>query len=145
MSAQAACGVPALAKDSIQGPVKPVQRLPNLYSNIATPGHFRLDDYRAAIGYDERDKKWNAQIDGYLHDYRSLGLNYGTLLSERVGAGVSLTHRHDYSEMLVNGIYAPSKDVRLQISSGQQRSAADPFASSDSSGVLQNSYRCLST
>lgn len=140
MGAQAACAVPALAKDSIQRPVKPVQSLPNLHANEATPGHFQLDDYRAAIGYDERDKKWNARIDGYLHDHRSLGLDYGTLLSERVGAGVTLTHRDDYSEVLINGIYAPQEDVRLQISSGQQRNAADPFASPDSSGVLQNSY-----
>lgn len=139
-SAQAWPIAHAHAKDTIQRAASPRLVLPDLYTGDASPGHLQLDDYRAAIGYDARHKKWDARIDGYLEDNRSLGLDYGTLLSEHFSAGLTMTHRDDYSEVLVNGVYAPQSDVRIQMTSGQQRSVIDPFSASESGTVLQNSY-----
>lgn len=130
----------AQAQDSILNAPPPMQSLPDMHAEDATPGHIQLDAYRAAIGYDERRKKWDARVDGYLHDNRSLGLDYGALLSERFGAGLTMTHRNDYSEVLVNGIYAPQPDVRIQMTSGQLRSETAPFAAPTSTTVLQRSY-----
>lgn len=129
----------AHAEDSILRTPLNVQRLPDMHAEELAPGRFELDGSQAAIGYEARRKKWDARVDGYLNGTPSFSIDYGKLFSNEVGMGLRMVRRQDYSEVLVNGIYAPSPDVRIQLTSGQLRAGEDAFAAAGD-GVLQNSY-----
>jgi hypothetical protein len=131
----------AYAEDSVLHAPRATLRLPDLHTVDNTRrGSFQLDGHRAAVGYGARSRKWDARLDGYLNGNPSLSIDYGTLLGERFGAGMTLIRRDDYSEVLVNGVYAPDRNIRLQMTRGQLRSASDPFGAVEAGDVLQNSY-----
>lgn len=121
---------------------KLAQNLPDLPgANQPAPGHFSLDEQSAAVGYDSRMEKWGAKIDGYS-DLPSVTLDYGMLLTNSFGAGATFSHQSDYSEVLVNGVYAPAPNVRLRLTGGQLRAVdnASPGPGSASNAASQSSY-----
>lgn len=126
---------------------KPLARvsysLPDLPgANEAAPVHFSLDEQSAELGYDSRSRKWGAKLDEYSYLNPSLALDYGTLLTSKFGAGAMLTRHSGYSELLVNGVYAPKRNLRIKLASGQLRTSSDYVAVSESqsNAILQNSY-----
>jgi hypothetical protein len=121
---------------------KTSQNLPDLPgADEAAPGHFSLDEESAAFGYDSRFRKWGAKLDEYSYLNPSLTLDYGMLLTSKFGAGATLTHHSGYSEVLVNGVYAPKRNLRVRLAGGQLRTSSDyAYASGQSNAILQNSY-----
>lgn len=99
------------------------------YSNLpdipstdnAKAGHFGLDGESVELGYATRQQKWGARLDEYLGLERSVTLDYGTLLTDELGAGAALRQGSAYSDLWVNGIYAPDRDFRLRLAGGQLR------------------------
>lgn len=118
-----------------------VIRLPDLPSTDTVRTHFNLAEQGAALGYQSRHEKWDARLyrEGTLGP--SFNLDYGQQLSSHFGAGGSYTLQSDYSEMVLNGIYAPKKNVRLRVAGSQVRSTAyQEFLNGGRDPVLQNGY-----
>lgn len=119
----------------------PLQNLPDLPVSDTAPGWFSLDEQSAELGYDGSFQKWGAKLDEYSYLNPSLTLDYGMLLTSRFGAGAAVTHHNGYSELLVNGVYAPKRNLRIKMASSQMRtSSADYSSPAQSSGILQDSY-----
>lgn len=114
---------------------KPSQQLPDLSANHGGPAHFYLSGQSAGIGYVERDRKWDAKLDAYQQLHPSLDVDYSTLLTSKLGAGMTLNHRSAQTEILLNGVYAYKHNVRLRLSSGQLWSSGDE----STSPVMQSS------
>jgi hypothetical protein len=96
--------------------------LPDIPStDSAKPGHFGLDGERVELGYATREQKWGARLDEYLGLERSVTLDYGTLLTDELGAGAALRQGSTYSDLWVNGVYAPDRDFRLRFAGGKLR------------------------
>jgi hypothetical protein len=133
------CSYGGQAAEAATNANKAAQNLPDLPgANQPAPGHFSLDEQSAALGYDSRMQKWGAKVDEYSDIAPSLTLDYGMLLTSTFGAGATLTRQSDYSEVLVNGVYAPSPDVRIRLASGQLRASGNDFPGSNTAS--QNSY-----
>src|SRR6478672_1805915 len=113
-----------------------VRQLPDLPATNAGPGRVHLDGNFAAIGYRDRVEKWDAKFDQYQRLDPALSVDYGTLLTERLGAGMTLTHRGTNTEVLVNGVYALKHNVRLQLSGGQLRASPADAGSVSQQSVL---------
>jgi hypothetical protein len=122
---------------------KTLHNLPDLPgADEAAPGHFLLDEQSAEFGYDSRFRKWGAKLDEYSYLNPSFTLDYGMLLTSKFGAGASLTRHIGYSEVLVNGVYAPKRNLRIRLANGQLRTSNDYVSASGgpSNAILQNSY-----
>ncbi|HEV2610753.1 MAG TPA: hypothetical protein VGU61_10845 [Noviherbaspirillum sp.] len=104
---------------------KPAQHLPDLSGSNGAPRHIHIDKHSAGIGYTERDKKWDAKLDAHHQINPSLNVDYGALLTGKLGAGMALSRRDNQTEVLVNGVYAYKHNVHLHLSSGQLWSSAD--------------------
>lgn len=128
---------PAAADDKL------AQTLPELPGANEAPGRFDLDGQSATIGYDTRFEKWGATVDEYADANPSLTVDYGTLLTSSFGAGISATRSSDYSEVLVNGVYAPMRDLRVRMAGGQLRGLGDGSSGLEYApdAVLQNNYQ----
>lgn len=114
--------------------------LPDLAgTNVTAPGHFGLDGQSVRLGYRDRDQVWDARVDGYLYS-PALTVDYGQLLTSTLGYGATATRQNGYSEIMVNGVFAPWQNLRMQLSSGQLRAGGDYVAGSASSAIMQNSY-----
>lgn len=143
MLAVACCAFASLAPASAMTFEEIVQRLPDLSeTGEAAPGRFDLDEQSVSLGYNGRMERWSATLDEYANFNPSLTVDYGRLLTSKFGAGATLTHQSNYSEVLINGVYAPKNNVRFRISGGQLRAFGDGYAMPGSGGdtVLQNSY-----
>lgn len=129
------CGAHASAE---QAP----RNLPDLPSaDGVKPGHFGLDGEKAELGYASRQRKWGARLDEYQDLERSVTLDYGTLLTDDLGAGAALRRGSDYSDLWVNGVYAPDHDFRVRVAGGQLRAKDGTSETSGApSAVQQNSY-----
>lgn len=139
----ACCAYASLAPASAMTFEEIVQHLPDLSeSGEAAPGRFDLDEQSVTLGYDSRLEKWSATLDEYANINPSLTVDYGRLLTNRFGAGATLTHQSNYSEVLVNGVYAPKNNVRLRVSGGQLRAFGNGYAmpGHGADTVFQNSY-----
>lgn len=62
------------------------------------------------------------RVDGYRAIRPSVALENGWLLRNDLGVGGTYVFRNDYSDFLFNGVYAPRRDVRMQVSVSQLRS-----------------------
>lgn len=62
------------------------------------------------------------KLDSYQAIKPSVVLENGWLLRNDLGVGGTYVFRNDYSDLLFNGVYAPSNDVRFQMSVSQLRS-----------------------
>jgi hypothetical protein len=114
--------------------------LPN--ASDAKAGHFDVDGNSAELGYATRQRTWGARLDEYRDLARSITLDYGTLLTNELGAGAALHHGSDYSDLWINGVYAPDRDFRLRVAGGQLRANenASSGAGSMPNTVQQNSF-----
>lgn len=122
---------------------KALHNLPDLPgAEQGAPGHFSLDQESAIVGYDSRFRKWGAKLDEYSYLSPSLTLDYGMLLTSKIGAGATITRHTGYSDILVNGVYAPKKNVRMRFASGQLRASGDYVSAfgGQPHAILQNSY-----
>lgn len=82
------------------------------------------------------------RLDGYTAVKPSVAIENGWLLRSDLGVGGAYKFRNDYADLLFNGVYAPRRDVRIQLSLSQLRSG-EAFAvpqSRDLITVLQTSY-----
>jgi hypothetical protein len=117
------------------------------YSNLpdipsaddAKAGHFDLDGESVELGYATRQQKWGARLDEYLGLERSVTLDYGTLLTDDLGAGAALHQGSAYSDLWVNGVYAPDRDFRLRLAGGQMRANDTAVDTGAPNAVQQNS------
>jgi hypothetical protein len=117
------------------------QNLPDLPAADTAPGYFSLDEQSAEVGYDSRFQKWGAKLDEYSYLDPSLTLDYGMVLSSKFGVGATVTGHSGYSELLVNGVYAPRRNLRIKIASSQMRTSSEEYPSAgQSNGILQDSY-----
>jgi len=135
------CSSAANASAASFSTASPALNLPELPdAQTATP-HFGLNKQQAKFGYDDTHQVWDARLDEFAELKPSLTLDYGKLLTDRLGAGVAVHHEINYSNVWVNGIYAPAQDLRLQVAGGQLRAATDSgIPASNANEVLQNSY-----
>lgn len=120
-----------------------VQGLPELPGLADTvPGYFELEEDSAELGYVSRFKKWRAKFDQYLGLNPNVKLDYGLQLTNKLGAGGTFTRQDAFSEVVLNGVYAPQKNVRLRVTGAQLRNVDgfSLFANGDGNPVLQNSY-----
>lgn len=143
MLAVACCVYAGIAPASAMTFEEIVQHLPDLSeAGAAAPGRFDLDEQSVTLGYDSRMEKWSATLDEYANTNPSLTVDYGRLLTNKFGAGATLSHQSNYSEVLVNGVYAPKNNVRFRVSGGQLRAFGNGYAmpGSGADTVLQNSY-----
>ncbi|RJF97615.1 hypothetical protein [Noviherbaspirillum saxi] len=112
--------------------------LPDLQSgDRPAPGYFGLGQERAVFGYTSRSEKWNAKLEQYMVD-PALTFDYGRTLSSTFGAGGTITRQNTQSEVVVNGIFSPKKNVRFRLAGAQLRSTAGQIDGTDS--LQQNSY-----
>jgi hypothetical protein len=119
----------------------PPQNLPELPASDTVPGYFSLDEQSAELGYDSRFQKWGAKLDEYSYLNPSLTLDYGMVLTSKFGAGATVTRHSGYSELLVNGVYAPKRNLRIKIANSQMRTSSAEYPSAgQSNGILQDSY-----
>lgn len=119
-----------------------VHRLPDLPGAADTaPGYFDLDADGAELGYASRFEKWSARFDRYLDLDPNVAVDYGLLLTNRLSAGGRFTRTDTFSEVVVNGIFAPQKNVRLRLTGAQLRNAGGFSIANgnDGTAVLQNS------
>lgn len=68
------------------------------------------------------DNILGVRLDSYQAIKPSVALENGWLLRNDLGVGGAYVFRNDYSDLLFNGVYAPRKDVRFQMSVSQLRS-----------------------
>jgi hypothetical protein len=94
------------------------------------------------LGYADADQGWGALASRPAGTDAALQLTYGSVLSEGLGAGVNLQVRPRQSEVILNGIYDPAKDLRLHLAVGQLRSSNTyQFVFGDyAKSVAQSSY-----
>jgi hypothetical protein len=117
---------------------QPSEHLPDLSANHGAPRHIHVDKHSAGIGYTERDNKWDAKLDANHQANPSLNVDYSTLLTGRLGAGMALSHRNNQTEVLVNGVYAYKHNVHLHLSGGQLWASGD-----ESGGAVKQSNLLL--
>lgn len=114
--------------------------LPNLpSSNAPAPGYFNIAEDSAGIGYASRLERWGAKVEQYKDVNPAVKMDYGRQLSDKLSAGGTFTRQNDYSEVVVNGIYAPQPNLRFRMTGAQLRATGGYFAP-DATAFMQNSY-----
>ncbi|HZW20336.1 hypothetical protein [Noviherbaspirillum sp.] len=122
--------------------VKP-QDLPSLPgADIPPPWHWAVDEESATLAYETRSEKWEASLDHSSGLGPSLAVDYGVLLTNRLGAGTTFTRDTDYAEIVANAVYAHRRNVRFRLSGAQLRTVGSGFLSSydEAPGFRQNSF-----
>lgn len=117
--------------------------LPDLNESEApAPGYFDLEEDSASIGYETRAEKWGARVDQYMDLQPAVTMDYGLLLTNSFSAGGTFTRQTDYAEIILNGIYAPKRNLRFRMTGAQLRTSTDYLALPDAaaSTFMQNSY-----
>lgn len=126
--------------DSLEMVVDKLPELPGAAD--AAPGYVDMDGDSAGFGYASRSEKWSARLDRRFDTGANLEVDYGMLLTNRLSAGGRITHADDFSEVVVNGVFAPQKNVRLRFTGAQLRNAyrLSPFDGAYNDAFVQNSY-----
>ncbi|MGH8807838.1 MAG: hypothetical protein ACREX0_08170 [Noviherbaspirillum sp.] len=142
LAALACLPVTAHATDAFATADIVTRRLPDLQGLDARPAQFGLIEQSATLGYQDRLEKWGAKLDQYLRPNAAVTFDYGRALTNTFGAGGSFTHQNEKSEVVLNGIYAPKKNVRIRLTGAQLRADGSYFAHANgpSESFLQNSY-----
>jgi len=121
-----------------------IQSLPVLPDeNASPPGHLDLLDKSLSVNYTNLQQKWRASIDEYKSSNPMVSFDYGMRLSNEIAAGGRVSSQRDFSEVLVNAVYAPHTSLRLTLSGGQLHPNSDftPQTTVNGyTGSLQNSY-----
>ena len=76
-----------------------------------------------SIGLTDRsvDTVMGVRLDGYQELQPAVVLEKGWLVSRRLGIGGVYSFQRGASELVLNGVYAPRRDVRIQLSASQTR------------------------
>ena len=103
---------------------------------------FNANSGGVTLGYADADQGWGALASRSAGTDAALQLTYGSVLSDSLGAGVHLQVRPRQSEVILNGVYDPAKDLRLHLAVGQLRSSNTyQFVYGDyAKSVAQSSY-----
>lgn len=120
-----------------------VERLPDLPGTADAPsGYVDMNGDGAGFGYASRSGKWSARLDRYLDMGANLELDYGMLVTSKLGAGGRLTRSDSFSEFVVNGVFAPQKNVRVRVTGAQLRNEDRfaLFAAGYDDAIVQNSF-----
>jgi hypothetical protein len=105
-------------------------------------GAFAVDAGNITIRDRALHNTLGVRLDGYTAVRPSVAIENGWLLRSDLGVGGAYKFRNDYVDLLFNGVYAPRRDVRIQLSLSQLRSG-EGFAvpqSRELITVLQTSY-----
>lgn len=104
--------------------------LPSLPGEARAAETDLFDVDTGSIGLSERsfDNVLGVRLDDYRELAPAVVVEKGWLVSRRLGIGGSYSMRSDSTELVLNGVFAPRRDVRLQISASQLRMSG--FASS---------------
>lgn len=86
------------------------------------------------------DNTLGVRLDGYRAYAPSIAVEKGWLVDRRLGLGGIYTVSGGSSELLLNGVYAPRHDVRIQLSASQLRRDDFGTFSGDPKTVMQTSY-----
>jgi hypothetical protein len=113
--------------------------LPDLPAADYGPASFAFDRQKAEFLYAGRERRWSARLDQASAVGRALTLDYGVLLNDSLGAGAALRRGSEYSDLWINGVFAPQRGLRLHVAGGQLR-AGEAGALTGSGTVQQNSY-----
>ena len=141
LAAPAAMATPEDAVPSQPDISKTLPELPG--EDVSAPGHTDLKGKSLSLNYDSMQQKWRASIDEYKSSNPMFMFDYGLRLTDELAAGGRVTHQREYSEVLVNGVYAPRPSLRFTVSGGQLRPNSDYVSESANNGynaLLQNSY-----
>lgn len=117
--------------------------LPSLPGEARTESRDALavDDGTIALRERGFDDTLGVRLDGYQAYSPSVAVEKGWLVNSRLAVGGVYTVGSGSTELLLNGVYAPRQDFRVQLSASQLR--ADSLASSyngDRKTVLQTGY-----
>jgi hypothetical protein len=106
------------------------------------PEYIGINAESIAVGAHGNANTWGAQLDGYQGVRPSLQIEQGWIVNDKLGAGGKYTLGSGYSEVLLNGVYAPVRDLRVQLSAAQMRSKKNFLSASsdESQAVLQTGY-----
>ena len=109
--------------------------------NVRAPGNINMDTQSIAVGDATHADTWGARLGGYRGTNFSIAAQQGWLLSDTLGAGSVYTYHSDYSEAMVNGVYAPQADLRIQFTASEMHSKTNLTAASSgrTQAVLQTS------
>lgn len=97
------------------------RNLPDLPTPGKDPTYLTLDPKLMSVGFKSKTEKWGARLDEYRSATPSLTFDYGTLLTESLGMGGNLNYQADYSEALVNAVFAPTQSIHIQLTAGELR------------------------
>lgn len=87
------------------------------------------------------DDVLGVRVDGYRALAPSIVLERGWLLSDDAGVGGAATVRSGASELLLNGVYAPRRDVLIRLSVSQLRAGRiATYTGTEAETVQQTSY-----
>jgi hypothetical protein len=136
--ALALCAGAAQALDKLDPVLRGLPDLPS--AKDTSSSYLNFGKGGAAMGYATRDERWGAKVDRFLTPNQSVTVDYGTLLTNKLGAGAAYTRRDALSEVVFNGVYAPQRNVRLRLTGTQLRGAGGFMPTPDDDvTVLQNS------
>jgi hypothetical protein len=117
--------------------------LPELGERPANgPEYIGIDAQSIAIGAHRHAKTWGAQVDGYQGVQPSLQIEQGWVVNDKLGAGGTYTVGNGYSEVLINGVFAPDRALRVQLTAAQMRSKINFLSApaDEPQSILQTGY-----
>jgi hypothetical protein len=106
------------------------------------PEYIGINAQSIAVGAHRHAKTWGAQVDGYQGVQPSLQIEQGWVVNEKLGAGGTYSVGKGYSEVLINGVFAPDRSLRVQLTAGQMRSKKNFLSApaDEPQAVLQTGY-----
>jgi hypothetical protein len=118
-------------------------RLPSLpgeqRAERSTP--VKVDNGTIALREHSFDEVLGVRLDGYRALAPSVVLERGWLLSDELGVGGAAAMHSGSSELLLNGVYAPRKDVLVRLSVSQLRaSRVATYGGGEAETVQQTAY-----
>ena len=115
----ALCCNPSAAETPGNGVV--MRNLPDLPTPGKEPAYLILDPKLVSVGFKSKTQKWGIRLDEYRSATPSLTLDYGTLLTESLSMGGNLSYKGDHSEALLNTVFAPAQNIRIELTVGELR------------------------
>jgi hypothetical protein len=103
--------------------------------NSLAPATLDMDAKSIAVGETTYVDTWGATLGGYREADPTIAIQQGWLLNDTLGAGSVYTFHSDYTEAMINGVYAPQPDLRIQLTASQMRSKTHLIASSGGGGA----------
>lgn len=112
-------------------------RLPEL-SGGDSESHWGIDisEEGAGLGFKNGKERWAAQVGSTFDGLSSIRVEHLERITDRLALGSSMSHEGSATALLLNSVYAPSKDTRIRLAAAQRMEDA---AVEESSPVSQGS------